>query len=67
MKHLQNEIVVVDAFLEDYQQLIEGIQPGVNADDYEALKALYESTDGANWSNNTGWKDGDFNVRFVPA
>ncbi|MCF6361705.1 MAG: hypothetical protein L3J29_13215 [Cyclobacteriaceae bacterium] len=23
--------------------------------EYQALKALYESTDGANWTNNTGW------------
>ncbi len=26
--------------------------------DFDALIALYNSTDGANWSNNTGWIDG---------
>ncbi|MBL7796049.1 MAG: hypothetical protein JNJ90_06040 [Saprospiraceae bacterium] len=26
--------------------------------DYDALMALYNSTDGANWFNNTGWIDG---------
>jgi len=52
----------------------------LNADDYAALKALYNSTSGENWRNKTGW---DFSsetppsasvvsgwhgvVRFVPA
>jgi len=26
-------------------------------DDWTALKALYESTDGENWTNNTGWEE----------
>jgi len=26
--------------------------------DYEALMALYNSTDGANWTNNDGWREG---------
>ena len=28
-----------------------------NADDYTALRALYLSTDGDNWTDNTGWPD----------
>ena len=28
-----------------------------NAADKEALQALYKSTDGKNWNNNTGWKN----------
>ncbi|MBO1348664.1 MAG: hypothetical protein EBE86_015340 [Hormoscilla sp. GUM202] len=55
----------------------------INANDYQALKALYNSTSGNNWKNKTGWEDWDFNsetppsadvvggwhgvVRFVPA
>lgn len=30
-----------------------------NQDDYDALVALYRSTDGAKWANNTGWMKGD--------
>ena len=30
-----------------------------NPDDIEALKALYQSTNGAKWNNNTGWLKGD--------
>jgi len=30
-----------------------------NLADWEALQALYDSTDGANWTNNTGWNQVD--------
>ena len=30
-----------------------------NPDDVEALKALYRSTNGSKWNNNTGWLKGD--------
>jgi len=30
--------------------------PSCHIDDWTALKALYESTDGDNWNNNTGWE-----------
>jgi len=36
------------------------IQTGMaqcHIDDWTALKALYESTDGDNWINNTGWEE----------
>jgi len=33
----------------------QGILAPLNADDYGALRALYNSTDGDNWINNTGW------------
>ena len=52
----------------------------LNANDYAALKALYNRTSGDNWTNNTGWDfssetppsasvvDGWYGVvRFVPA
>jgi Leucine-rich repeat (LRR) protein len=38
----------------------------LNADDYAALKALYQQTDGAGWKDNTGWKDWDFNSVNIP-
>jgi len=31
--------------------------PPCNIDDWTALKALYESTNGDNWTNNTGWEE----------
>jgi Leucine-rich repeat (LRR) protein/subtilisin-like proprotein convertase family protein len=34
--------------------------------DYAALRALYESTDGENWTNNTGWSDWDFSREVPP-
>jgi hypothetical protein len=40
--------------------------PLLNADDYAALKALYQSTNGAKWTANTGWKDWDFNSTAPP-
>ncbi|HEY9623287.1 MAG TPA: DUF4347 domain-containing protein [Crinalium sp.] len=43
------------------------VAPTLNAQDYAALKALYQSTGGANWTNNTGWKDWDFNSTTPPA
>ena len=30
-----------------------------NPDDYDAVVALYHSTNGSNWANNTGWLKGD--------
>ncbi|MBC6420539.1 MAG: putative Ig domain-containing protein [Hormoscilla sp. SP12CHS1] len=36
------------------------VSPTLNADDYKALQTLYDSTNGKNWTNNTGWKDWDF-------
>ena len=39
----------------------------LNANDYAALKALYNSTNGENWWNNTGWKDWDFNIESPPS
>ena len=32
---------------------------GTPQDDMDALKALYQSTNGAKWNNNTGWLKGD--------
>ncbi|WP_088894788.1 DUF4347 domain-containing protein [Leptolyngbya ohadii] len=43
------------------------VEPRLNTDDYVALKALYQSTGGANWTDNTGWKDWDFNSDTPPA
>jgi Leucine-rich repeat (LRR) protein len=40
--------------------------PQLNANDYAALKALYQSTNGANWKDNTGWKDWDFSSDSPP-
>jgi len=38
-----------------------------NPDDYTALRALYLSTDGDNWTNNTGWPTAaDFNANSSP-
>jgi len=31
-------------------------QAQCHIDDWTALKALYESTDGDNWKNNEGWE-----------
>ncbi len=36
----------------------------IHPDDYAALKAFYESTDGDNWNDNDGW---DFNNPTVDA
>ena len=38
----------------------------LNTDDYKALKALYQSTDGDNWKNNTGWSEWDFSNSTPP-
>ncbi|NEP78165.1 MAG: DUF4347 domain-containing protein [Okeania sp. SIO3B3] len=43
-----------------------GVLQVLNADDYAALKALYEGTDGANWNNNTGWSGWDFSSSTPP-
>ncbi|MDJ0515227.1 MAG: DUF4347 domain-containing protein, partial [Trichodesmium sp. MO_231.B1] len=43
-----------------------GVLQVLNADDYAALKALYEDTDGANWKNNTGWSQWDFSSSTPP-
>ncbi len=34
--------------------------------EYQALRALYQSTNGASWSNNTGWRDWNFNSAIPP-
>ncbi|MBO1348618.1 MAG: putative Ig domain-containing protein [Hormoscilla sp. GUM202] len=38
----------------------------VNADDYADLKAIYNSTNGKNWKNKTGWENWDFNSPILP-
>jgi len=48
-----------DATWEDFCNLGSGTcpisNPQCHIDDWNALKALYESTDGDNWTNRTGW------------
>ncbi len=34
--------------------------------EYQALRALYQSTNGASWTNNTGWRDWNFNSPTLP-
>ena len=34
--------------------------------DYPALRALYQSTDGNNWTNNSGWEDGQTDIFIDP-
>ncbi len=34
--------------------------------EYQALRALYQSTNGASWTNNTGWRDWNFNSATPP-
>jgi Leucine-rich repeat (LRR) protein len=53
-------------FDEATRQQYAGVLTPLNTDDYAALKALYQSTDGANWTDNTGWKDWDFNSTTPP-
>jgi len=36
--------------------------PAKIKNEYDALMALYKSTSGANWTNNTGWRDADPNT-----
>ncbi|NEQ37432.1 MAG: DUF4347 domain-containing protein [Okeania sp. SIO3I5] len=43
-----------------------GVLQVLNADDYAALRALYEGTNGANWINNTGWSEWDFSSSTPP-
>ena len=43
------------------------VSPTLNANDYKALKTLYNSTNGNNWTNNTGWKDWDFSSETPPS
>ncbi|MDE5107224.1 MAG: leucine-rich repeat domain-containing protein, partial [Trichodesmium sp. St17_bin3_1_1] len=38
----------------------------LNTNDYAALKALYESTNGDNWLNNEGWSEWDFSNSTSP-
>ena len=38
----------------------------LNTNDYAALKALYESTNGENWLNNEGWSEWDFSNSTSP-
>ncbi len=38
----------------------------LNINDYAALKALYESTNGSSWRYNNGWKDWDFTSATPP-
>ncbi len=44
----------------------EGALIPLNGNDYAALKALYQSTNGPSWNNNKGWKDWDFNSEELP-
>jgi len=41
-------------------QSIDCLPPCQDPVDYTALRALYLSTDGDNWSDNTGWPDANF-------
>ncbi|HEY9628110.1 MAG TPA: DUF4347 domain-containing protein [Coleofasciculaceae cyanobacterium] len=54
------------AFDETTQQQYRGVLSLLNANDYAALKALYQGTNGVNWTNNTGWKDWDFSSSTPP-
>ncbi len=38
----------------------------ISQQEYQALRALYQSTNGASWSNNTGWQDWNFNSPTPP-
>jgi len=40
------------------------VSPPLNANDYAALQALYNRTDGENWKNKTGW---DFSSQTPPS
>ncbi len=44
----------------------DGINTFLNADDYAALKALYQQTNGSGWRDNTGWKNWNFSSGNVP-
>ena len=43
-----------------------GVLQLLHEDDYAALKALYQSTDGANWKNSDGWDKWNFNSSIPP-
>ena len=43
-----------------------GVLELLHEDDYAALKALYQSTDGANWKNNRGWNSWNFKSSIPP-
>ncbi len=58
--------VVTAALRPEVQAAYAGVLAPLNADDYTALKALYLSTGGAEWTNNDGWKDWDFNNTTPP-
>ncbi len=38
----------------------------ISQQEYQALRALYQSTNGTSWSNNTGWRDWNFNSAIPP-
>ncbi len=38
----------------------------ISQQEYQALRALYQSTNGASWTNNTGWRDWNFNSPTPP-
>ncbi len=38
----------------------------ISQQEYQALRALYQSTNGASWINNTGWRDWNFNSLTPP-
>lgn len=53
MKHLKYYVLIL---LLTYFILPKNALSQCNIDDWKALKALYESTDGGNWTNRTGWE-----------
>ncbi len=38
----------------------------ISQQEYQALRALYQSTNGTSWINNTGWRDWNFNSPTPP-
>ncbi len=53
--------------VEDYFEILVVEPAPLNANDYTALEALYESTGGTNWTNNSGWNNWDFSSETPPA
>ena len=43
-----------------------GVLQLLHEDDYAALKALYQNTDGTNWKNSDGWDKWNFNSSIPP-
>ncbi len=59
-------VTATDAAGNSYSEALTISVNEIPQQEYQALRALYQSTNGAFWRNNTGWRDWNFNSQTPP-